>query len=100
MTRVYLIDDDPLVTDSLGTALRLETPYEVRGFQSGAAALAAMEKEPADIVISDFKMPDMDGLDLLRRVRARWPDAILMLLTGYADKDSAIQAVNEVGIFQ
>ena len=100
MTTVYLVDDDPLVTDSLGMALKLETPYEVRVFQSGGAALAAVAENPADVVITDFKMPGMDGLELLRNMRARLPDAILMLLTGYADKDSAIQAVNEVGIFQ
>src|SRR5688572_16654276 len=94
MTTVYLVDDDPLVTDSLGMALRLETPYDVRVFLSGAAALAALAENPADVVITDFKMPGMDGLELLRRLRARLPEAILMLLTGYADKDSAIQAVN------
>jgi signal transduction histidine kinase len=100
VTTVYLVDDDPLVTDSLGTALRLETPYEVRVFQSAAAALEALDTAPPDVVISDFKMPFMDGLELLRRIRGRQPETILMLLTGYADKDSAIQAVNEVGIFQ
>jgi C4-dicarboxylate-specific signal transduction histidine kinase len=100
MTTVYLVDDDPLVRDSLGMALKLETPYDVRVFQSGGAALAAVAENPADVVITDFKMPGMDGLELLRNMRARLPDAILMLLTGYADKDSAIQAVNEVGIFQ
>jgi signal transduction histidine kinase len=102
VTTIYLVDDDPLVTDSLGTALRLETPYQVHTFQSGGAALAALAGNPAavDVVITDFKMPGMDGLELLRAIRARLPDAVLMLLTGYADKDSAIQAVNEVGIFQ
>ena len=97
---IYLVDDDPLVTRSLLTALRLETPWRVASFESAAAALEAMGQNPPDVVISDFKMPVMDGLELLRAVRQRHPDAVLMLLTGYADKDAAVQAINEVGIWQ
>jgi signal transduction histidine kinase len=97
---VYVVDDDPLVTDSLGTALRLETPYEVETFNSATAALAAMPARPPEVLITDFKMPGLDGLALLRAVRQGYPDAVLMLLTGYADKESAIRAINEVGIFQ
>ena len=69
-------------------------------FNQGAQALAAMPSTPPDVVLSDFKMPGMDGLALLGRVRAAHPDAVLMLLTGYADKESAIRAINEVGIWQ
>jgi signal transduction histidine kinase len=101
---VYLVDDDPLVTRSLSTALRLESPWEVFAFESPLAALAALsgpDRGPdPDVVISDFKMPGMDGLTLLRAVRAAHPDAVLMLLTGYADKDAAIAGINEVGIWQ
>ena len=99
-TTVYVVDDDPLVTDSLGAALRLETPYDVHVFQSPRDALAAVGKAPPDLVITDFKMPGMDGLALLREIRRLCPDAVLMLLTGYADKESAIDAINEVGIYQ
>src|SRR5690242_19442693 len=87
--RVYLVDDDPLVTDSLGTAMRLETPVEVEPWNDAAQALARMEAAPPDVVISDLKMPGMDGLAFLRAVRDDHPDAVLMLLTGYADKESA-----------
>jgi signal transduction histidine kinase len=99
MPTIYLVDDDHLVIDSLGTALRLETPYDVRSFQSGADALAALAGDAPDVVISDFKMPGMDGLAFLKAVRKALPEAVLMLLTGYSDKDSAILAVNDVGIF-
>jgi signal transduction histidine kinase len=97
---IFVVDDDPLVTESLGTALRLETPYVVRVFSSAEEALAALDTETPDVVLSDFKMPGFDGLKLLRAIRARCPDAVLMLLTGYADKESAISAINEVGISQ
>jgi signal transduction histidine kinase len=100
MAKVFVIDDDPLVTESLGRALHLETPYDVEVFQSGPAALRAVAESPPDLVISDFKMPSMDGLDVLRAIREAAPDAILILLTGYSDKDSAIRAINEVGIYQ
>jgi signal transduction histidine kinase len=97
---VYVVDDDTLVTDSLSRALSLETAWTVLPFNQGAQALAQMPVTPPDAVLSDFKMPGMDGLVFLGRVRALHPDTVLMLLTGYADKESAIRAINEVGIWQ
>jgi signal transduction histidine kinase len=97
---VYVVDDDPLVTASLGAALRLETQYDVSLFNSATAALAEMPRRPPDVLITDFKMPGLDGLALLRAVRQAYPEAVLILLTGYADKESAILAINEANIFQ
>ena len=97
---VYIVDDDELVTTSLRHALKLETEYRVLAFNDGRAALAAMPEAPPDVVLSDFKMPGMDGLRFLSEVRRVFPDAVLLLLTGYADKESAIRAINEVGLWQ
>ncbi len=97
---VYVVDDDRLVTDSLSRALELETDWRVHAHNDGAAALARMPADPPDVVLSDFKMPGLDGIAFLGRVRAAYPEAVLLLLTGYADKESAIRAINEVGIWQ
>ncbi len=97
--RVYLVDDDALVTESLGTALKLETEWRVLPFTDADGALQAMRSEPPDVVLSDLKMP-MGGIGFLAKVRERHPEAVLILLTGYADKESAIRAINEVGIWQ
>jgi signal transduction histidine kinase len=99
-TAVYVVDDDKLVTESLSRALEIETDWLVRPFNDGARALEAMPETPPDVVLSDFKMPGMDGIAFLRKVRAAQPDAVLILLTGYADKESAIRAINEIGIWQ
>ena len=53
-----------------------------------------------DIVISDYMMPDMNGLEFLMKVKEDHPDVIRILLTGYADKENAIKAINEVGLYQ
>src|SRR5437879_3875856 len=98
--RVYVVDDDPLVTISLGTALRLETDWEVASENDAARALETMVDDPPDVVLSDLQMPNMDGISFLKEVRRRHPETVLLLLTGYADKESAIAAINEVGIWQ
>lgn len=97
---IYAVDDDQLVLASLEKLIQLETPYDVRIFSSGAAALAAMRDAPPDVILSDLTMPGMDGIELLGRARAVAPDAARLVLTGYADKDSAIRAINEAGIYQ
>jgi signal transduction histidine kinase len=97
---VYVVDDDALVTASLSTALSLETRWRVLAFNDGRRALAEMAAAPPDVVLSDFKMPGMDGIAFLSQVRRDHPNAVLLLITGYADKESAIRAINEVGIWQ
>jgi signal transduction histidine kinase len=98
--RVYVVDDDRLVLESLGKLLELETPHEIKTFDSAEAALGAMASAAPDLVISDLTMPPFDGIELLRRVRASFPDAARIVLTGYADKESAIRAINDAGIYQ
>jgi HD-like signal output (HDOD) protein len=84
--RVIFVDDDCDMLDSVRDALR---PYRhmwrMRFAISGAAALAELEAEPADVIVSDIQMPGMDGPTLLARVQELYPATILLVLSGYAN---------------
>ncbi len=98
-TRVLCVDDEPHVLEGLTRVLRLRCT--VASATSGAQALDVIEREaPFAVVISDLRMPGMDGVAFLQRVRQVSPDSIRILLTGYADLDAAIAAVNEGHIFR
>ena len=99
--RIVIVDDEPMVTASITAMLNLEADYDAIGFNSPEKALASMDGDfPPDVVISDFLMPEMDGISFLQAIRNRYPETTLILLTGYADKENAIQAINEVGIYR
>jgi DNA-binding NtrC family response regulator len=98
--RVLVVDDEPLVVKSLQALLTLEGDYEVLGFTSCRVALEALRTRPCDVAISDFLMPEMDGVAFLKEVRRLYVEVPLIILTGYADKESAIRAINEVGLYQ
>jgi DNA-binding NtrC family response regulator len=89
-----------MVLTSLRTFLLLETEYSVHAFTSPAEALAHLEVQPADVIVSDYMMPGLNGLQTLERARELQPEAARILLTGHADKQSAIQAINRVGLYQ
>jgi len=97
---IMLVDDEPMVTQVLASFLELETDYEVITCASGAEALEQMSAKPVDVMVSDFLMPGMNGLELLAEVGRRDPEIPRLMLTGYADKENAIRAINEVGLFQ
>lgn len=97
---IFLVDDDPMVTDSLSTFLSLETEHEVHSFNHPAAALHGLSQHQPDLVISDFLMPDMNGIEFLQQVKNRLPETTCVLLTGYADKENAISAINRVGLYR
>jgi len=97
---VLIVDDEDMVITSLKAYLQLETDFEIHGFTDPAEAVRYLEKESADVVVSDYLMPKLNGIQLLARAKELQPEASRVLLTGHADKQSAIQAINNVGLFQ
>lgn len=99
-SNVVIVDDEEIVLTSLSSLLSLETDYEVKTFLSSEEALKYIKNEDTDLVISDYLMPGMDGITFLGEVRKLKPEIPRIILTGYADKENAIKAINEVGLFQ
>ena len=97
--RVLCVDDEPQVLD--GLALHLRRHYEVLQATSGDMALELLKNAPhVAVIVSDMRMPGMNGAAFLSRARSVAPDATRLLLTGQADLDSAIAAVNDGQIFR
>lgn len=97
---IVLVDDEDMVITSIRAFLRLETDYEVRGFTIPEEAVKFLSSNPVNVVISDYLMPKMNGIQLLAKAKELQPEAARVLLTGHADKQSAIQAINDVGLYQ
>lgn len=97
---IMLVDDEPMVLGALEGFLALETAYRVLSFTNPIEALAAAEEETSlRLVVADFMMPEMDGVSFLKEMRRVQPEATRLLLTGYADKENAIRAINEAGLY-
>ena len=97
---VVLVDDEEMVLTSLNAYLTLETEYNVESFTDTTDALAFIGANPIDVIISDYLMPKMNGIEFLGKAKELQPETSRILLTGHADKQSAIEAINQVGLFQ
>jgi response regulator RpfG family c-di-GMP phosphodiesterase len=99
LTRILCVDDEPAVLE--GLALHLRRRYHLETATSGAEGLMILRQDPAiAVVVSDMRMPSMDGAAFLTRARETAPDAVRMLLTGQADLDATINVINQGGIFR
>lgn len=96
---VLCVDDEPNILSALKRTLRGDG-LRILTAGSGREALEILVSEPVDIVISDMRMPGMDGAELLEQVHARWPASIRLLLTGHADTSAAVAAINRGRIFR
>ena len=97
--KILCVDDDRNLLE--GIRLQLRRTYEVIVAESGAEGLEMLtEHADTNVVISDMRMPEMDGADFLSRVKVQAPNAIRVLLTGFSDYEAAVRAVNEGEIFR
>ena len=91
---LLLVDDEPEILESLRRALR-DDGYELLTTTSPVEAMAILAKRHIDVLVTDLRMPDVSGLELVTHVRKNHPDVVRVLLTGFATLDSALEAINE-----
>ncbi len=96
---ILIVDDDENVRHGLQHTLR-SSDYRVLLADSPVAALRQLQTEPVDVVVSDHIMPGATGLDFLKLVRDRYPDTVRIMLTGHADMEMAVKAINEGEIYR
>ncbi len=94
---LLIVDDEPDVCDSVHDLLRRE--FRVLKAHSGQEGFRVMQEEEVHIIMTDQRMPQVTGVELLTRVKARNPKAVRMLFTGYADLESIIAAINQGHVF-
>ena len=96
--KILLVDDEKPILDSLYRFCR-QRKWDAFRANSGAEALDFLDKENVDVIISDMRMPNMDGAEFLSKARKKSPLSTRILLTGYADMEAVISAVNEAKIY-
>jgi DNA-binding NtrC family response regulator len=101
MPSILLVDDEEMVLNSIKSFFALESDYHLLTYTSAQKALDDIGRNVhPDLVISDYLMPEMDGITFLAKVKEKLPMVPRILLTGYADKENAIKAINNVGLYQ
>jgi len=97
--KILCVDDEPNILSALRRLFRAKG-YMVLVANSGREGLEILAREPIDLIISDMRMPEMDGAQFLELVRQQWPESVRLLLTGYADVQSIINAINRGEIYR
>ncbi len=98
--RILCVDDEANVLKSLRRLL-MDEDYEIFLAGSGAEGLQLLEENaPIHLVISDYRMPEMNGVEFLKQVYERWPETVRIVLSGYADTASIVSAINDGQIYK
>lgn len=97
--KILFVDDEPNVLQSIKRQLRKR--FDLETAEGGAAALKKLEENgPFAVIVSDMRMPEMNGVELLAKVKDLYPNTVRMMLTGNADQETAMEAVNTGHIFR
>jgi len=92
--RILFVDDEPEVLAGLRSRLhRLQTKWDMKFAGSGQAAIETMQERPYDVIVTDMRMPGMDGARLLQIVNERWPETVRIVLSGYAELQQTVRLV-------
>lgn len=97
--KILLVDDEENVRNALKRVLKRDG-YEVYSVAGGAEALAQIKNISPDVIISDFLMPGVNGIEFLNRVRDLLPEVVRIILTAHADVQMVVQAINEAGVYR
>ena len=98
--KILIVDDDVIVTSALKTLFKVEGINNFVMFNNPLEAIDYLKENQPCVIVSDFMMPQMNGLEFLTEAKKLYPDVSMILLTGYADKENAIRAINEVGLYR
>ncbi|ABI57354.1 sigma-54-dependent transcriptional regulator [Alkalilimnicola ehrlichii MLHE-1] len=95
---ILVVDDEPRALQTLRRVL--DEDFRVLTANDAEEAIAVLETEFVQVVLSDQRMPGTTGVELLRRVRTRWPDVVRLIISGYTDPADMMSAINDAGIYQ
>ena len=95
--RILVVDDEEIVRTSCSRTLA-PAGFDVRLARNGVEGMNMLKEEAFDLVLTDLKMPDMDGIEVLRKIKESWPAVEVIIITGYQTVDTAVKAI-KLGAF-
>lgn len=99
-SKIVVVDDEKMVTSAFKALFKVEGYSDIHLYNNPNDAVEFLRENKPDLIISDFMMPEMNGLEFLTEVKKLYNEVSMILLTGYADKENAIKAINEIGLYK
>lgn len=95
-----IVDDEPNILNSLTRVLKKVDDWEIETYESVVEAIKRAQTTPFELVISDYRMPEMDGVEFLNEIRILQPEAMRIILSGLTEQQALLGAINEAEIFR